>query len=273
MYGLQRLQGRTLVVRSADDKRATVAADSFLQTLLPGAASIVLPSSLEEAKGEYGSVHVFSSDVSQYLPFDMQLLAQCLAKLRPGGYVLAHLDGMQDDEVTRLETTALFAGAVDSQVVDKIASAVRFACLNPVWASTEVASLSVGGGAARINEDELLGEVPRPVGKGKSDCSSAPKACANCSCGRKDLEDKIGAEAAKKALETGTKRSDCGSCYLGDAFRCDGCPYRGLPAFKPGAKVELSTGETTGTGQLGMKVAGEEDVSQTTNGKLLINVN
>merc|ERR1712014_516645 len=115
---------------------------------------------------------------------------------------------------------------------------VQFSCIKPVWASGTSATLSI----AQINEDELLGELPKPVGKGKSDCSSQPKACANCTCGRKELEDKLGAEEAKKKLEQGTVRSSCGSCYLGDAFRCDGCPYRGMPAFKPGTKVELSGG-------------------------------
>jgi len=94
-----------------------------------------------------------------------------------------------------------------------------------------------------IDEDNLLdSEVGYNKLGADESCSTKPKACANCSCGRAELE--AAAEAGQpidvaKNVETGKVTSSCGSCYLGDAFRCASCPYKGLPAFKPGDKVKL----------------------------------
>ena len=83
------------------------------------------------------------------------------------------------------------------------------------------------------------------------------RACKDCSCGLKEkieAEDEAKRAAADKALNTIKLDADdmaeidftvqgkvgsCGNCALGDAFRCDGCPYIGLPAFKPGEEVRL----------------------------------
>mmetsp|Transcript_10124 Transcript_10124/g.33754 ORF Transcript_10124/g.33754 Transcript_10124/m.33754 type:complete len:114 (-) Transcript_10124:98-439(-) len=89
-----------------------------------------------------------------------------------------------------------------------------------------------------MDEDSLLSEkdlkaAPKPA----SDCelSGGRKACKNCTCGRAEMEENGGKAAA--AAPT----SACGNCYLGDAFRCASCPYKGLPPFKPGERVTVST--------------------------------
>jgi len=113
-----------------------------------------------------------------------------------------------------------------------------------------------------IDEDTLLTEeeMKRPLTMPAECIPRAGKrrrACKDCTCG---LAEKIAAEdAAKRAtadsqlqtLKLGAddlaevdftvqgKVGSCGNCSLGDAFRCDGCPYIGMPAFKPGEEVRL----------------------------------
>ncbi|KAI2624944.1 Fe-S cluster assembly protein dre2 [Hypoxylon sp. NC1633] len=113
-----------------------------------------------------------------------------------------------------------------------------------------------------IDEDTLLTEddlnkplaipaecVPK-VGKRR-------RACKDCTCGlaqRLEAEDAARRKQADAKLEAikldsndlnevdftvKGKVGSCGNCSLGDAFRCDGCPYIGLPAFKPGEEVRL----------------------------------
>ncbi|KAL5280627.1 CIAPIN1 family protein [Megaselia abdita] len=93
-----------------------------------------------------------------------------------------------------------------------------------------------------IDPDELLDEedkvLPDPESLRVCGTTGKKKACKNCSCG---LAEELEAEKKNKTpVDTANAKSSCGSCYLGDAFRCSTCPYLGMPAFKPGEKVELA---------------------------------
>ncbi|KAK1296169.1 hypothetical protein QJS10_CPB15g00070 [Acorus calamus] len=93
-----------------------------------------------------------------------------------------------------------------------------------------------------IDEDSLLTEedLKKPELPPVGDCEvgSTRKACKNCTCGRAEEEEKVKLSLTDEFLNN--PKSACGNCGLGDAFRCGGCPYRGLAPFKLGEKVVLS---------------------------------
>jgi len=122
-----------------------------------------------------------------------------------------------------LQRSLLFAGFADVFLHDSVTVARR-----PVWTVDE--NIPV------VSSQPVAGAAPQTAEEG----ASKKKACKNCSCGRAELEARAESEEeAKTLLESGAVQSSCGSCYLGDDFRCDSCPYRGLPPFKPGDKVLL----------------------------------
>ncbi|KAK5987100.1 Fe-S cluster assembly protein DRE2 [Cladobotryum mycophilum] len=117
-----------------------------------------------------------------------------------------------------------------------------------------------------IDEDTLLTEedLKRPINiplECQPKAGKRRRACKDCTCGLAEriiAEDAAQRAQAEKTLQSLKLASDdlaeidftvqgkvgsCGNCALGDAFRCDGCPYIGLPPFKPGEEVRLLNNE------------------------------
>jgi hypothetical protein len=131
-----------------------------------------------------------------------------------------------------------------------------------LWAITSAPSTPLIDAEALLTAEDKAPPVPtcEPVNAG---APRRKKACKGCSCGLAELEEEErrtgkvvfldGSQNGEaRAVEQSEKErliqaaksapkatSSCGSCFLGDAFRCAGCPFLGLPAFKPGEKVEI----------------------------------
>lgn len=114
-----------------------------------------------------------------------------------------------------------------------------------------------------IDEDELLMEEDKKV-KDPKECGTLTdgkrKACANCSCGLREI--------LENGEEVPVVKSSCGSCGLGDAFRCAGCPHLGKPAFDTdnGSGVKLADAMFSTGGQVDVSPAGEQAVAPTAKG-------
>jgi len=196
----------------------------------------------EKLQSDYTSLHVYLSPTGK---LNWKVLSAAAKATKPGSFVHVSVELANGDDRAKVEKSLMrtftYAGLQHARAADSTSSnsaIVQVSGQYPSWAGAGGSALQ----STSIDENELIAkenDVFMNVGKGVDDCSNKPKACANCSCGRKELEEKVGFEEAKRRLEEQKVESSCGSCGLGDAFRCDGCPYKGLPAFRPGEKVKL----------------------------------
>lgn len=166
--------------------------------------------------------------------------------LKPGGQVLIKIE---NSNVNDIKFKLVTNGLTNVKVVEPHIQAFKpkyelgsSAQINIQKKSNTVWKLNVldDGEDDLIDPDTLLDEedFEKPDAESLKVCSTTGKrkACKDCSCG---LAEELEAEKIGEKPNTDTAKSSCGNCYLGDAFRCSTCPYLGMPAFKPGEKVQL----------------------------------
>ncbi|KAL1569247.1 anamorsin [Salvia divinorum] len=178
-----------------------------------------------------------------------QLLGNISRVLKPGGAVLFHFDSQTIGEQMKnpsLEHELILAGFLDIH-----RESFGMKCKKPSWkigssfalkkTSQVLPKVQMNDDDDLIDEDSLLTEedLKKPqLPSGDCEVGITKKACKNCSCGRAGDEEKV--KLGLTMDQINNPQSACGSCGLGDAFRCSTCPYKGLPKFKLGEKIALS---------------------------------
>ncbi|XP_027352418.1 anamorsin homolog isoform X1 [Abrus precatorius] len=180
-----------------------------------------------------------------------QLIQEILRVLKVSGTVLIRKSsqsavGSVDKLISDLQNKLLLAGFSETQVLQSTGIKAK----KPSWKigssfaiKKATPKVQIDVDSDLIDEDSLLTEedLKKPQLPPTGDCEigSTRKACKNCTCGRAQEEEKV-LKLGLTAEQINNPQSACGSCGLGDAFRCSTCPYKGLPPFKLGEKVALS---------------------------------
>ncbi|XP_021898188.1 anamorsin homolog [Carica papaya] len=194
---------------------------------------------------------VISICKSPEFPSD-QLLGGISRVLKPGGTIIVYNNLVDEAGLNKvlsaLQRRLLLAGFVEASNLSSGVKATKpswkvgtsFAIKKPAKSTFK---LQLDDDSDLIDEDSLLTEedLKKPQLPPVGDCElgSTRKACKNCTCGRAEEEEKV-LKLGLTVDQINNPQSACGSCGLGDAFRCSTCPYKGLAPFKLGEKVTLS---------------------------------
>ncbi|CAN6199670.1 unnamed protein product, partial [Urochloa humidicola] len=207
-----------------------------------------------------GSVGAVLAVIKNVESLREQLVSEINRVLKAGGRVLVQSSAPSSSQKpnTDIERKLLMGGFVEVQASaassqDTVQS-VTIKAKKASWsvgssfplkkATKALPKIQIDDDSDLIDEDSLLTEedLKKPQLPVVGDCEvgATRKACKNCTCGRAEAEEKV-EKLELTAEQINNPQSACGSCGLGDAFRCGACPYRGLPPFKPGEKVSLSS--------------------------------
>ncbi|KAK7470932.1 electron carrier [Stygiomarasmius scandens] len=192
-----------------------------------------------------------------------ELLKSVRAELTLAGFVMLSSEGealVAQKPAKPTTTSTTTNGASVPLKLRKKATGDGAAKKAALWALDP--SPSIIDSDALLTEEDKLRPTCEPVSADGSNRPRRKRACKGCTCGLAELEAEEERNGSRKVVlvdggeeggavevnkgdssrivNTGKVTSSCGNCYLGDAFRCASCPYLGLPAFKPGEKVEIS---------------------------------
>lgn len=204
---------------------------------------------------ESASLDVIISALQSLDIVDGQLLEEINRVLKPSGKIAVQLSPMPSEHLDQisLQRQLLLAGFVEVEPLESKDSSQSLIIVGKkaswtvgsvfaIKKAKTLPKLMMDDESDLIDEDSLLTEedLKKPQVPAVSDCEvgRTRKACKNCTCGRAEEEEKV--LLGLTAEQITNPQSACGSCGLGDAFRCNGCPYRGLPPFQLGEKVSLS---------------------------------
>lgn len=194
----------------------------------------------------FSSISNFSTDkqistlVIKDIPLNTEISPQEIAKLSAfvtngGSLQLVFVSNITEEEYKKTSLNLKFAGMLSIN----LANPTTIVSKKKTWSSQSTQNqwnnLTQNTTSKKeISVDSLIDPFDS-YQVISQDCLTRPKPCKNCTCGRAEAE-KNGVPFDPKSAKSG-----CGRCYLGDAFRCANCPYRGMPAFKPGEKVEIKS--------------------------------
>ena len=176
---------------------------------------------------------VVSSLILTDVPPESEITPQQISKLtsrisNEGTLSLTFTAQPTEEQLKKYTLNLKFAGLLNVAAKDLTLTAKTKA-----WKRTNIDEAKINDNTSKSTPESLIDPYgPKPNFQTEA-CAYKPKPCKNCTCGR--------AEAERKGEKFDPTKftSKCGRCYMGDEFRCANCPYRGLPAFKPGDKIEL----------------------------------